>query len=501
MKRKGPSLLFRCVLALLLMTGFYILAVAVAGTLFYLPYAEYTVARRVHIRLALICIGSGFAILASVLPRRDKFEPPGPELTPGKHPKLFRELQRIASAMRQSMPEHVYLTAEVNAWVSHRGGIMGIGSRRVMGLGLPLLKILSVSELRAVLAHEFGHYQGGDTALAPWVYKTRMAITRTLDNLGSGIIRLPFVLYARGFLRITHAVSRQEEYAADARAAQLAGVRPLITSLQKIHWATIAFDAYWKTELAPVLSAGFRPPIADGFSAFLSSEPIANGTVAVLEEELNNSSHDPYDTHPSLSERIQALGEDRHPVRDDGTDAITLLDFSPAIEGEMLQVLYGPQAPESFREIEWKDTLSLVYVPAWLEQTKPHVEALTGICFKTLPEVMKQLFQIAARFKIRLGAHVSDKNKNPAVAAIIGAALAVVLTDRGFPTTCELGSPIRVKIGDTDMLPLSIPSDLSTGKMTGETWLELCESAGLSEVDLGEAIREIVQRREESRVE
>ena len=430
-----------------------------------------------------------------MLPRPDKFVPPGPELTSEKHPKLFRELRLIASAMKQSMPAHVYLTAEMNAWVSHRGGVMGIGSRRVMGLGLPLLKILSVSELRAVLAHEFAHYRGGDTALAPWVYKTRTALTRTLDNLGSGIIQIPFVLYSRLFLRITHAVSRQEEYAADARAAQFVGISAIGSSLQKIHWATIAFDAYWKTELAPILSAGFRPPIADGFSEFLSSEQIAQGTAEILAEELSNSSHDPYDTHPSLKERIEALGRDRNPARDDGTNAISLLSFSPAIEGEILQVLFGPQVAEPFREIEWKDALSLVYVPAWIQQTAEHAEALAGIQLKNLPDVMKQLAQVSSRFKIRLGAHVSDKNKNPAVAAIIGAALAVVLTDRGFPTTCELGSPIHMQIGDTDVMPLSIPSDLSTGKMAVETWLDLCERNELSEVDLGAAISEISIRR------
>jgi Zn-dependent protease with chaperone function len=50
----------------------------------------------------------------------------------------------------------------------------------VMGLGLPLLQTLTVSQFRAVMAHEFGHYYGGDTKLGPWVYKTRAAIVRTL---------------------------------------------------------------------------------------------------------------------------------------------------------------------------------------------------------------------------------------------------------------------------------------------------------------------------------
>jgi len=71
----------------------------------------------------------------------------------------------------------------MNAWVAHRGGLMGLGARGIMGLGLPLLQTLTVSELRAVLAHEFGHYHGGDTKLGRFVYGTRTAIGRTLENL------------------------------------------------------------------------------------------------------------------------------------------------------------------------------------------------------------------------------------------------------------------------------------------------------------------------------
>ena len=74
----------------------------------------------------------------------------------------------------------------VGSWASHR----------VMGIGLPLLRITSVSELEAILAHEFGHYHGGETRLGPWIYKTRAAIVRTLSSLGErGPLHLPFRWY------------------------------------------------------------------------------------------------------------------------------------------------------------------------------------------------------------------------------------------------------------------------------------------------------------------
>src|SRR2546425_7394449 len=173
------------------------------------------------------------------------------------------------------MPTEVYLVADVNAFVTTRGGFMGFGSRRVMGLGLPLLQTLGVRELRAVLAHEFGHYHGGDTKLGPWIYKTRAAIGRTLRQLSgrSSALQKPFAWYGNLFLRITHAISRRQEYTADALAARAEGARPVVHALRVIHGTAGAFDTFWQSEVVPVLSAGFCPALAEGFNQFLSAEP------------------------------------------------------------------------------------------------------------------------------------------------------------------------------------------------------------------------------------
>lgn len=229
----SPSLAGRVVLAVGLMLGFYILAVAIAGALLYVPYAEWTYAGKLHLKLALFCILGAGTILWAILPRPDRFVPPGPPLNPKEHPKLFQILVGISKATQQETPSEVYLTAEVNAWVMDRGGMMGFGSRRVMGLGLPLLEVLSVSQLRAVLAHEFGHFYGGDTKLGPWIYKTRAAIGRTLEGLAqhSSLLQKPFHWYGKAFLRMTHAVSRRQEFTADALAARIVGCRSLIEGL------------------------------------------------------------------------------------------------------------------------------------------------------------------------------------------------------------------------------------------------------------------------------
>src|SRR5215470_10458583 len=164
--RAGLSLATRAAFAIALMALFYALAVAVSAALVLLGVLALSIlpsVRNGRLMLVLVAVGAMCIVAAgevvwSVLPRFDRFEPPGPEVREADHPRLFAEIRAIAAATGQRMPDHVYLVPEVNAFVAQRGGIMGIGSRRVMGIGLPLMRTLQVDELRAVLAHEMGHF-------------------------------------------------------------------------------------------------------------------------------------------------------------------------------------------------------------------------------------------------------------------------------------------------------------------------------------------------------
>jgi len=131
---------------------------------------------------------------------------------------------------------------------------------------LPLLRVLTISQFRAVLAHEFGHYYGGDTHLWPFVHKTRAAMARTLRNLGSdslgralarvNLARLVHIVavtilvaYWKVFMRITKAISRLREYRADELASNIAGPQALIEGLSATHGASAAFSSFWRTEM------------------------------------------------------------------------------------------------------------------------------------------------------------------------------------------------------------------------------------------------------------
>src|SRR5262252_3073339 len=120
------------------------------------------------------------------------------------------------------------------------------------------------------------------------LYKTRAAIGRALQSLAecSSLFQKPFLWYGRAFLRITHAVSRRQEFAADQLTARLVGSRPLIEGLKLIYGAAPAFNAYWSNGVAPVLSRGFHPPMAERFRRYIASPHLVNAVAASLDRAL-----------------------------------------------------------------------------------------------------------------------------------------------------------------------------------------------------------------------
>ncbi|MEJ2699409.1 MAG: hypothetical protein P8Z70_07095, partial [Desulfuromonadales bacterium] len=107
---KTQSLTRRAVVAVVLTVGFYVLALVITSLLLFIPYAEVVYAGRIQLKITLFCLVGAGLILWSVLPRRDRFTPPGPQLQPDEQPDLFKALGEVAAATGQPLPAEVYAT-------------------------------------------------------------------------------------------------------------------------------------------------------------------------------------------------------------------------------------------------------------------------------------------------------------------------------------------------------------------------------------------------------
>ena len=85
-----------------------------------------------------------------------------------------------------------------------------------------------------------------------------------------------------------------------------------------------------------MLQAGSRPPLAEGFNRFVASSEVSGIIARSVEIESTEGKTDPYDTHPSLPERIAAArnlppGEPRA----NDPKAVTLLNNVKELEKDL----------------------------------------------------------------------------------------------------------------------------------------------------------------------
>jgi heat shock protein HtpX len=479
-----------------MLVGFYLLAGLVAASLFGLVIAMWTTSLPQNLWISVACIGSGFAIVRGLLPRRAKWVDPGPRLTTDEQPELHTLVREVAESTGQTPPADVYLAPDVNAAVTDTGGLFGSGGRQVMIVGLPLLDVLTVGELRAVLAHEFGHYYGGDTRLGPWFFRTYDAIARTVVNLEQreSIWQKPFEWYGSFFLRRSAAIKRQQEFLADELAASAAGKGAAISSLRAVSAASPAFEGFWDSEVAPVLGSGARAPLLAGFRSFQSAKPVKRAVDEAVRSELEHGETDPYDTHPSLRDRVEAL--ERLPDDDlggnDGDDrpAIGLLRDATRAEEDLLVTLFGDQAA-ALELLRWEDVPERVIVPGWRGSIEPYRRGLTGITVERIPGVAAEgLEQFGRALPLppdippEAGPFPGDLFVDIAASALdIG--LALTLADSGWTATASPGEAIVLRQGERSIKPFGTAHALASGELGSEEWAVICAQAGIGGLPLG----------------
>ena len=182
-------------------------------------------------------------------------------------------------------PARILLVPEVNAFVLQTGGLLGLRpGERVMAIGLPLMEALTVDQLRGVVAHELGHYAGGDTRLGGLTYRAGASIGRTIENLGPDTwLGRPFAAYGRRYMAISQRVRRRQELTADAAAVRLAGRENHMTALRRIKVSSYAFDHFLRRYLAPLWQRGCDAENAfDGYRALLA-DPTRQEELAFLD--------------------------------------------------------------------------------------------------------------------------------------------------------------------------------------------------------------------------
>jgi heat shock protein HtpX len=478
--RKTPSLLGRSILALCLMVGFYLLALGICAALGGLVWLDLQ-NRNIHPKLWLLALATCGIVLWSIWPRALQFPDPGIPLREAEQPQLWQLVREVAQAAGQAPPKELFLVGEVNAFVAERGSRMGFGGSRLMGLGLPLLQVLTVPQLRSVIAHEFGHFHGGDTRLGPFLYRTREAIGRTVTSLAEAesLLQKPFEWYGKLFLRVTFAISRAQEYAADALSVRLCGLEPVQTALRRVNEVGALFDHYLQSEFLPVLNNKVRPPMAAGFQQFLGSPAMQKLSIEAGEQAMQAKGNR-YDSHPPLPQRLAAAAEveGAGAMRAAGPLAITLLRQVDATETKLLQFLTGKDDVARLPGGDWNQVCVPTLAASWAQLAREHAGKLPPL---RIAEFAAQVPLLAEHAR-KVNPQIPGDEQAAAGAWMLATLLGHTLTRHGWALETGLGEPAFVVRGGARLEPHALGRALVEGKLDVAVWAATCAESGFGEI-------------------
>ncbi|WP_371577337.1 M48 family metallopeptidase [Streptomyces sp. NBC_01314] len=340
----------RALRALVLLAGFYLLGVillaALAGTDYLLSlYAPSSLAAKLYLVSVLLAIPLVRGLFMLRTPKGEDL--PGLPVTEADEPELWRTVRELADAVGTRAPSRIVLTADVNAAVSEDARLLGLlAGPRHLYLGVPLLQGLTEAQLRAVLAHELGHYSNADTRLAAITVRGRAQVLRTIGHFEERADRSAgrerarqekknaraaakgkktkeidaehagftyrvmariYTGYAKLYIRATLAGSRRQEYAADAAAARIAGRDATASALRELPALDAAFDFYMNSYATLGSEARLLPPRGEffgGYGRLLSARQLE---LIGLRTELATEPTSPYDSHPPIADRVERI--------------------------------------------------------------------------------------------------------------------------------------------------------------------------------------------------
>ena len=233
----------------------------------------------------------GLFLLRGLFVVKHTADPTRVEVREEDEPALFAFVRRIADDTGAPRPHRVFLSARVNAAVFYDLSFRNLlfPSRKNLEIGLGLVNALSLDELKAVVAHEFGHFAQRTMAIGRWVYMAQQIVghivaTRSwLDSVLGWISRIDlrvawigwimrlFVWAIRAVLDtafriiiLAHrALSREMELQADLVSVSVSGSDSLIHALHRLGPAD---DAWERAVGFAGGQAARKKPVADLFA-------------------------------------------------------------------------------------------------------------------------------------------------------------------------------------------------------------------------------------------
>ncbi len=332
--------------------------------------------------LGIISIGiMVFIFLVKFIFSVKKFDESGSMvITESEQPQLFAFIKQLTVDTQTPFPKKIVLSPEVNACVYYNDSFwsMLFPVKKNLQIGLALVNTLTLSEFKAVMAHEFGHFSQRSMKLGSFVYNVNKVIYNMLfDNKGfaeflqgwgslhyaiaifvnltiyiiKGIQKILQVVY-RFVNKRYMALSREMEFHADAVAASVSGSNNCISSLQKLEVGDICYQTVIQKANEQLKFKQALQNVYDNHNevmrqyALHNNLPLQNHTpladAAFFKKFAINKVNvkDQWASHPSREEREQHLEALQVVAATDSRPAWLLFSDAAALQQKATHLLY-----------------------------------------------------------------------------------------------------------------------------------------------------------------
>ncbi|MGW8767022.1 M48 family metallopeptidase [Streptomyces sp. NPDC055815] len=410
----------RALRALVLLAGFHLLGLLLLALLGALDWVAWRWAPAVW---ALKMYAVSFLLAVPVVRGMLMLRTPrdegvgGVPVTEAEEPRLWAAVRELAALVGTRAPDEIRLTADMNAAVTEDARLLGLlGGTRRLYLGLPLVAGLSEARLRAVLAHELGHYAHSDTRLSGITERSRLHVARTVerfeekaglkvarerarqerksarrvakgktarkvDTTGVGltyrVMARIYTTYGRFSMRATLSDSRRQELAADLAAARIAGRDATASALRALPALDAAHELYLNSYATLGVEFGMLPPRGEVFGGVRHLLEARAEELAGMCLELPTEPATPYDSHPPTAERvatIESLPDDGRAAEGDHP-AFALFASPEDVLPEVEDATLAPEALE-MRRLDWPDLVHASMTARYVRDTEELREAI-----------------------------------------------------------------------------------------------------------------------------
>ncbi len=342
----------------LLIIGTILLFLIVTGIVILLEWAMFsggTVYGRAVVLGIMVILAAGYCLVIVLKPIFKIFEKPkrkGIEIKREDYPELFNLIDEVVKEVDCLQPKHVRASNECNAYVFHSSllGYIKSGSQNLT-IGLPLLYGMNKTELKAILAHEFGHFTQKSIStnrvanLSEFICASIARAEQEIDNEDENSV----ARWARGFARfagkimagqyhkiapLNGVLSRAQEFDADHFSQLVAGTDGSLSALCKLDHMSDRWNEFYSMLASYQKDKEWAPDnVLELYSVVSKRADIQSGNVICPTEHLSTpvdrlssriTSADMDDTHPSMAERLRAIRS--YPAVD------TVWDDSPALD-------------------------------------------------------------------------------------------------------------------------------------------------------------------------